>query len=406
MDDFTRVVASLDEISAEQAPRRVRPRRRPVGLIVLLVCLGFVTLGAGIGAGYAVTRYFAPQEEVVQPIQGYGVTTLRQNPEPIPINPQDPSFADVIPLVKPSVVSISVTGFTGWGRQEAPGSGSGFIFYQDDEFVFIATNNHVIENANRIHVSIDDNESVAARVVGTDFYSDLAVLAVAKEELTEKGVPFVVASFGNSDRMRMGDLVVAIGNSMGEGQIVTMGIISATNMQITIDERGMPAPLTLDVLQTDAAVNRGNSGGPLINANGEIIGIVTAKLMGANIEGMGYAIPSNIAEELLHELMETGTVRMPFIGISHREIDAEMRHMFNLPSQGILILGVGPDTPAGEAGLQVHDLLVKFGEFEISSFDDLRTALQAYRPGDTVIFEIYRQLERMEVEITLGSVMP
>jgi len=376
-------------------------------LALLLVCIGGATLGIGVGAGYAAMLHFLPEENIpYQTTENNEVASLRLTPAAIPINPQDPSFVDIIPQVKDSVVSITVLNRTADRRREAPGSGSGFVFYDDGEYIFIATNNHVVEHAHEINVSLDDYESVPAQIVGLDRYSDLAVLAVPREAFKEKDVPFTVANFGDSDIMRMGESVVAIGNSMGEGQIVTMGIISATNMQITIDDPDMRTVLTLDVMQTDAAVNRGNSGGPLVNHHGEVIGVVTAKLFGANIEGMGYAIPINNAAEILMQLKENGTVRHPWIGIRHWEIMAYRRDMFNLPDTGMLIMEVFPDTPAEEAGLQEHDLIIYYEQTRVQNVYDMRAAMINSRPGDVIVLEIYRNRERMSIEVTLGSIMP
>ena len=420
MDDrnVMNVINALDEAKSETrseinagipSHHPVKPPRKKIWLAVLLVCLGSITLGAGLGIGYAITQYFLPEGTVTSPVSiDSEVTSLRLTPTAIPINPQEPSFVDIIPYVKDAVVSINVTALTRrpfGGREETPGSGSGFIFYDDSEYVFIATNNHVIENAHSIAISLDDNDDVPAQGVGTDRYSDLAVLAVSRADLEEKGVPFTIAAFGDSDAMRMGETVVAIGNSMGEGQIVTMGIISATNMQITIDDPGMRTVLTLDVMQTDAAVNRGNSGGPLVNQHGEVIGIITAKLFGADIEGMGYALPSNNASSILLELKENGSVRQPWIGIRHFEIIEYRREMFNLPSTGMLIMEVFPDTPAESAGLQEHDLIVYFDGRRVTSGDEFRTAVLNSRPGDTVVIGIYRNHARMDIEVTLGSAM-
>ena len=398
----------------QEYPRpKPKPAGKGIGLVVLLVCLGCITLGAGLGVGYAVMQHFLPDGAMTGPAANNNVTTLRLNPAAIPINPQDPSFADIIPQVKDAVVSISVTNLSSrsFGGRVSPGAGSGFIFYEDGDYVFIATNNHVIESAHEISISLDDSHNIAATAVGTDRYSDLAVLAVSKAELLGKGIPFTVADFGDSDALRMGDSVVAIGNSMGEGQIVTKGIISATDLQITVSEPGMRTALTLDVMQTDAAVNRGNSGGPLVNQHGEVVGVVTAKLFGADIEGMGYALPINSAADILAQLKETGSVSQPWIGISHLIIEDYMREMFNLPSSGLLIREVVPNSPAEEAGLMPNDLIAHFGTRSIASMEDLRAALAAYKPGDTVVLGVYRSGERREfvrddIELTLGSVMP
>jgi len=377
-------------------------------LIALALCIGGATLGLGIGAGYAVVKHLTPPPEIIMeaaaPVETV-ITTVRVNPLVVPINPQEPSFVDIIPEVKESVVSINVTATTGrgMGRGEIPGSGSGFIFAEDADYVFIATNNHVVENTNTILISLDDEDSVPARIVGYDRASDVAVIVASRADLREIDAQYTVADLGDSDSLRMGDSVIAIGNAMGEGQTVTRGIISALSLSIEIpDARNR---LTLDVLQTDAAVNRGNSGGPLINQHGEVIGIVTAKLIGADIEGMGYALPINNVYYLLMDILETGSVRRAFIGIVHTEISEQFRSVWNFPSTGILVTEIFEDSPAYEAGLLPRDLIVQFDDRRIASTDDLRAALEATRPGTEVTLGIYRDGDRMDVRVVLTSRM-
>jgi len=377
---------------------------RKILLLLVLVALGGVTLGMGLGVGQYLMENVWQSSDAIQPqdITDTDVTSVRHNPAVIQINPNDPNIADIIPLIKDSVVSIDVATRVSprfGGGRDAPGAGSGFIFHADDDYVFIATNNHVIANAHIITISLDDNESVPAEVVGTHVDSDLAVLAASRIALAEKGVAYTIAVLGNSDALRMGDTVVAIGNAMGEGQTVTRGIVSALNLRISIDGTN----LILDVLQTDAAVNPGNSGGPLVDRHGHVIGIVTAKLLGADVEGMGYALPINEARVILFELMETGSIRQSFLGIIPLEITDRESRQFNLPSSGILIMDVFTDTPACIAGLQNSDFIVYFNGRRITSVEDLNVALISNRPGDEVVLGIVRAGESLDITVTLGS---
>ena len=372
--------------------------------VCLCVILGCASLGAGIRVGYEVVERRIPAQEAVQqpPV---GVTSVRINPVAIPINPQEASVADIVPVVKDAVVSISViAGQTRPFGVPAPGSGSGFIFYEDEDFVFIATNSHVVENATTITVSLDDAESVPAHVVGADPDSDLAVLAVYRSYMEEKGAPFTVVDFGDSGAMRMGDTVLAIGNAMGGGQVVTKGIVSALDLTIEIADPHRRGRLTLHVMQTDAAVNRGNSGGPLFNQHGEVIGIVTAKQMGPDIEGMGYAIPSNVAVDILMDLKETGTVRRPWIGIIHDEFSEFLRNLFNMPYSGVLVLEVFPDSPAQAAGIMVNDLLIYFNDTRLYGRTEFLDELAEARPGDNVRLTVFRSGEYVELDLVLGSI--
>jgi len=372
--------------------------------VLLFVVLGCATLGAGVGVGYAMGQRAVPAPVIPQHSLP-DVTTVHVNPIAIPINPQEPSIADIVPMVKDAVVSISViAGQTRPFGGTAPGSGSGFIFYQDDDFVFIATNSHVVENATRILVSLDDTEEAPAHVVGADPDSDIAVLAVERAYLYEKGVPYTVASFGDSSAMRMGDTVIAIGNAMGGGQVVTKGIISAMDLTIEVSDPNRRGRLTLEVMQTDAAVNRGNSGGPLFNQRGEVIGIVTAKQMGPDIEGMGYAIPSDIAVDILMSLKETGSVRRPWIGIGHDEFSEFMRSLFNMPYSGVLVLEVFHDSPAEAAGIMVNDLLIYFNDTRLYGWPEFFAILAESRPGDDVTLMVFRDGEYVELNLVLGSI--
>jgi len=400
MDNYT---TSQEAMEQPSVPRLIV--RRPL-FAALLIALGCVTLGGGVGAGHAIARNFVPATAVTAQTENSqsAVTTIHVNPLAIPINPQTPDIADIVPKVKDSVVSISMlSNVTRPFGGAQPGSGSGFIFYQDDEYVFIATNHHVIENAASITVSLDDNENVPAHVIGSYPASDIAVIAVSIADLSAKGVPFAVASLGDSDILRMGDTVLAIGNAMGAGQTVTKGIVSAMGLTIDVNDPNRPGTITLNVMQTDAAVNRGNSGGPLLNHHGEVIGIVTAKQMGNDIEGMGYALPINEAKIILHELKESGAVRLPFIGIGHDTISEFTRQLFNLPYSGFLIRDVVAGSPADYAGIMVDDLLIYYNDTRLYGLAELSRVWQASRPGDEVTLGLIRNGERINVTLILGT---
>jgi serine protease Do len=381
-------------------------KAKKIILTFVAFCAGGIMLGMGLGAGYAITQYMLPEPKIsIEQLDSPDttITTVRINPLVVPINPNEPCFVEIIPDAKASVVSINVTATTGRNTREIPASGSGFIFAEDDEYIFIATNNHVIENTSSISISLDDTESVPARVVGYDRASDVAVIAASRADIKETGVRYTVARFGNSDELRMGDSVIAIGNAMGEGQTVTRGIISALSIKIEIPD--MRNRLSLDVLQTDAAVNRGNSGGPLVNQNGEVVGIVTAKLIGADIEGMGYALPANNVQGLLTDIMETGSVRRTYIGIHPEDVSEFIRDLFNLPSTGVLVQDVIENSPAEEAGIKRGDLIVQFGTRRISGTTELQASLNSARPGDEVTLGIYRDGERIQISVELSSRM-
>jgi len=387
-------------------PKKKSNFARYLAVAVLAIAVGGASLGLGLGAGQAAMRHFLPEAPVEEAAPQAGFHSIALEPMIVTIDPQIPDFTGVIATVKDAVVSINVTTTLERGRLpavEQPGAGSGFIFDQDDEYVYIATNSHVVANATTITISLDDNERVSARTIGADAEADLAVLAVSRAALEEKGVPYTVVSLGCSDSMRMGDSVVAIGNAMGAGQTATKGIISAVNLQITVNDPNSRTPLVLDVLQTDAAVNQGNSGGPLINQDGEVIGIVTAKLFGHGIEGMGYVLPINDIHDLLISLKERGAVRHVFIGLGTNNVTEVVREQFNLPAVGMLVVEVVPGGPACNAGIVPFDLIVRFNGQTISGFEDYSAALAASRPGDEVIIGVYRNRVFMEIPVVLGS---
>ena len=408
MDEFRDDIDGMDVFETSPPRRKIRFFFKLV-TAALAIAIGGVFLGFGISAGNIVMQRLMPTpiESVETAPHAPGFNTVASEPTIIAINPQTPDFTSVIADVKDAVVSISVTTTVRGGSAriaEQQGAGSGFIFAQDDNYVFIATNHHVIANATTITISLDDNESVVAHLVGSEPDYDLAVLAVTIEALEEKGVPFTVAELGCSDTMRMGDSVVAIGNAMGAGQTATKGIISAVNLEITIRNQSGNANLVLDVLQTDAAVNQGNSGGPLINQNGEVIGIVTAKLFGHGIEGMGYVLPINDVRQLLEDIMEFGPGRRAWIGVLYDPITEPIRNMFNLPSLGLMITIVASDSPAYHAGIMPRDILVSFEGHILLSHEDYAAAISNFRPGDEVTIGLYRGSEHIYVSVVLGSI--
>lgn len=345
----------------------------------LIVSLGG---GAGIGAGYGLVSHA---------FQG------RTSVSAVPSNTKKTSSGDVysakeiVKAVKPSVVSVStkISGTTQYFGAitvpyESQGAGSGVIFYSDDTRVAIATNNHVIENANSIYVTFEGDINVPAKVIGTKSESDLAVLTVSWEDLNKAGVEQVTtAVFGDSEALEVGEEVIAIGNAMGMGLSATDGIISMTGQTINVDGN------SLNVLQTSAAINSGNSGGALVNSAGEVIGINTAKYNSSMVEGMGYAIPSNYIKPIVEELLETGTQPKPYIGITGTNITEETSPMYKLPV-GALILEVTEGSPADKAGMQVGDVITKYNGKTVMDMDSLVEMVNASEIGKTVDVHVVR----------------
>jgi len=297
------------------------------------------------------------------------------------------SLSGVYLAVEPSVCTIETTvsgtdnifGIPG----EQSGSGSGIIFFETDDFVYIATNNHVTSGASNVMVGIGECEPVPASLVGSEPNSDLAVISVTKEDLKKVGVSSVTpAVFGDSDLMKVGDTVMAIGNAMGEGNTATAGIVSAINKEIPI------AGLTLQVIQTNAAINHGNSGGPLVNTGGEVIGINTAKYSQFNVEGMGFSISSNVAKPILEEILQQKP--KPFLGISGRDLTEEEADAFDLPPIGVMVVEVIQDTSADRAGLKKTDIIASFNGKTVFTMKQLQEEIKALQVGDEVEIKIIR----------------
>ncbi|OGO38720.1 MAG: hypothetical protein A2147_03985 [Chloroflexi bacterium RBG_16_57_8] len=285
-----------------------------------------------------------------------------------------PSVADVVARVKPSVVAINVQVpvQTVFGRTVQEGAGSGWII---DPSGIIVTNNHVVEGASSVSVTLDDGRSFDADVSGiaTDFVADLAVI-----KINATGLP--AAKVGSSSSLRVGDWVVAIGNSLGQGTRATVGIVSQQSVSVDVDGQTLSG-----LVETDAAINPGNSGGPLVNMAGEVIGITSVKISQVGVEGVGYAIGSSEAAPLIQQLVNGGFVTRPFLGVTMDLITAATAVRYSLTvDSGALIVNVQPGSPADTAGLQAGDVITRFGGKNIATIEELRQAIHQSQIGQSV----------------------
>ncbi|MCL2747278.1 MAG: trypsin-like peptidase domain-containing protein [Oscillospiraceae bacterium] len=270
-------------------------------------------------------------------------------------------------------------------------AGSGFIISEDG---YIVTNNHVIEGATTIMVILAGGESYTAKLVGRDAAEDTALLKIEAEGLT-------ALTWGDSDSLRVGDPVVAIGNPLGElANSMTSGIVSALDRSVNIDG----TPMTM--LQVDASVSPGNSGGPLFDQYGQVIGIVSAKSSGSGVEGIGFAIPSKIAQYIIDQLHEHGyVVGRPWLGISIQEVDESMSQYYNLPV-GVYVVTVEPGSCAEKAGLITGDVIIAFGGDTVRTQEDLVGRKNTCKAGDTVEVKLVRAGQEMTLEVTLDEMPP
>jgi serine protease Do len=310
-----------------------------------------------------------------------------------------PNFADVVAEVKPSVVAINteVITYDIFNRPfEQTGAASGWIIDGDG---IIITNNHVVEEAQSVTVTLADGRTfpVDMNTVATDALADLAVL-----KIDAKNLPAVAV--GDSEKLRVGDWVVAIGNALGEGISATNGIVSRRDVSISVDS----GQTLYNLIQTNAAINPGNSGGPLVNLAGEVIGITSAKLSAVGVEGMGYAISTNEAMPIIKQLITTGYVVRPFLGVQGLlTVDQSVAAFYNLSvDKGALIRGIVPGGPADKAELKAGDVITKFGDQDISDVNELLRDLYSSQIGQKVKIIYWRGNTKNTTYATLIETPP
>ena len=372
--------------------------------------------GAAVIALVAVTGYSVGQTQSQQAL--VAAATASASPTAAPIDPRPgASYANVVQNVAPAVVTVRVekkaqvvpTQMPGlpddpmfrefFGRRfQAPqqrtprqaGLGSGVITTPDG---YILTNNHVIEGADRVRVELTDKRTFDAKVIGTDPASDLAVLKVDAQNLHTLPI-------GDSNKVNVGDVVLAVGNPLAVGQTVTMGIISAKGRATGVGDGSYE-----DFLQTDAAINQGNSGGALVNLNGELVGINSQILTptGGNI-GLGFAIPSNMAHQVMDQLKANGKVSRSKLGVTIQNLTADLASSMKLPdANGALVSNVEPDSAAARAGLRQGDVIVAVDGEKLADNNALRNRIAATKPGSKVAVEVLRDGKTQTLYATLDA---
>ncbi len=325
----------------------------------------------------------------------------------------------IVEGVMPCVVSItstaSVQGYSIFGQryeQEISSAGTGFIVGENDEELLLATNNHVVENATAIQVTFCDESTAQVVVKGTDAQADLAVVAVKKSDLkSETRDAIKVAMLGDSDEVKVGQIAIAIGNAQGMGQSVTVGYISAKDRELDMSDNANGGTKTMNFLQTDAAINGGNSGGPLVDINGNVVGINSAKISDTQVEGMCYAIPISSAIPIINELMNRETLtddERGYLGISLRDVSKEAVQMYNVPD-GVYVDSVSAGGPAEKAGIKEGDIITEINSVEVNSKSAASDKINSYRSGTEVNIIVYRQqasgsgYEKIDITATLGT---
>jgi putative serine protease PepD len=363
-------------------------------------------LGGGVALGGAAALGKLGETKVVQPAPTAAA-------EPVSFQkPHGRTINQIYRAAAPGVVHITATSQTSdvfGSTQEQQAIGSGFVI---DKAGHIVTNYHVVQGARAVEVSFSNNESMKAKIVGVDPATDVAVLKVAAQSRALKPL-----TLGDSDAVRVGDQVIAIGNPLGYDRSVTSGIVSAVQRSITAPNE---VSTIGHVIQTDAALNHGNSGGPLLNAAGEVIGVnsqIAPSSSNANI-GIGFAIPVNTVKQVASALIDHGKVEHAFLGIEAKAIDSQIARIFHLPVQhGLILARVIKGTGAAQAGLKAGntpvvvegeswpaggDVLVKADGHALVSVDDLRNVIADKKPGSMLKLELYRGAKKMTVEVKLG----
>ena len=376
------------------------------------LCFGLFAGGGFYGMKLG-TEYFSKEEVSQIRPESTDSLTMPVNGTALPthITYVQDDISDVVEEVMPAMVSIisnyTSTSYNVWGqvysRQNAS-SGSGIIVAENMNELLIVTNNHVVNGADALEITFTDGSTAQAIIKGVDTDMDLAVVAVPLDSLSaETRDAIAIATWGDSESLKLGEPVIAIGNALGIGQSVTNGIVSALDREIIMEDGSRGT-----FIQTNAEINEGNSGGALLNIRGEVIGINSNKITGAKVEGMGYAIPISSASPIIADLMKD---RIPeeetgYMGITMQEITDQVIQMYHMP-QGVFVYDVEEGSAAEAAGIMKQDIIVQFDDRRITSYDSLRNALQYYKAGDTAKVTVMRQVNgeyvSYELEITLAE---
>lgn len=394
-----------------------KPLPRFLQVALMAVLFGVIGAGTFYGSTVLIERIAANAANEARPADEGAVAKATQNlvrsgeadklkvtklSDIVDSTPTDVSA--VVGKVKPSMVQINCTFLTNsfFGSYESTGAGSGIIIGKTDTELLIATNNHVVENAVSISVTLNDGTEVAAISKGTDATADLAVVAVDLNELSDETQNAVtVATIGDSNTVEVGQMAVVIGNAMGYGQSTTVGYISQKEHEVTVDNQVMV------LLQTDAAINPGNSGGALINLDGEVIGIPSVKFASSSIEGMGFAIPISRAIDILKELGSREILKdadKGYLNILMRTVPASTAEFYNWPL-GVYVSEVTEGGAADKAGILPGDIITEVGGIKVEDSATLKSCITSYRYGTKITITLQRMDKGEYKPLTVEAVL-
>ena len=405
-------------------PEKKKRERKPGGFgkqlakcAALALVFGLVAGGVMTGVNYASGKIFGTTN--ASNVQASLTTGDDSTVQPTAISSSyvATDVSDIVDEVMPSIVAITNVSQTEyqsfWGQSktyESTSCGSGIIVSQDNEYLYVATNNHVVEGANSLTVTFANDDTVSAEIKGTDPSTDLAVVKVALSSIKDDTMSEIkVATLGSSDTLKVGESCIAIGNALGYGQSVTTGVISALNREVSVSDSSSSTNYTAELIQTDAAINPGNSGGALLNTAGEVIGINSVKYSDTSVEGIGYAIPMDTAKPIIEELITKEKVdesNSAYLGIVGVDVTSDVAKTYNMPT-GVYVAQVMEGAAAEQAGIQKGDIITKFDGKDVTSMEELSSNMQYYVAGTTVDVVIERssngQYEEQTISVTLGK---
>lgn len=419
--DYTEAGSAVPEKKLKKAKKSKKASKGPMSmkkrwavLVAMALVFGAVAGGTAFGVNVAASQVYNRKAAE------NGIS----NTETVSGTDSTGTVAQVAENAMPSLVTISTMSveemrsfFGGTQEYEVEGAGTGVIVGKNDTELLIATNNHVVEGADSLSVGFVDETAVEGQIKGTDATNDLAVVAVKLSDISSDTMGQIkIATIGDSDELVLGEQVVAIGNALGYGQSVTSGYVSALDRNLQISSDNGTTNTYTGLIQTDAPINSGNSGGALLNMKGELIGINQAKSSttqsGTTVDGIGFAIPINKAQESLQNLMNQTTrekvdeSQASYLGIQGTDVSSEASQMYGMPT-GVAVSAVVEDGPAAQAGMLAGDIITGFDGRTITGMSQLQDVLQYYAAGETVEVTVQRtdqgEYKEQTVSVTLGS---
>ncbi len=404
--------SSHEQRKAEAGGGRFSVKLAKVAAIALV--FGLVAGVVFEGASYATGKIIG-KDEVEKTTSTISATTGSLNNTSTSTAITVTDVSDIVDQVMPAVVAVTnmttvqyQNYFGHTSSYESQSAGSGIIISQDEDYIYIATNNHIVSGAETLTITFNDGTSANGAIKGTDPSSDLAVVTVELSDIDSSTMGQIkVATVGDSDDLKVGQSAVVIGNALGYGQSVSAGIISALDREVNIqDDSG--TVITNHLIQTDAAVNPGNSGGALLDMNGRVIGIVSAKCSSTDVEGMGYAIPISWAASIIDQLITAEVVdesESSYLGIAGIDVDSTYSQQYDVP-QGVYIMQVVEGSAAEKAGLSKRDVITKFNGRTVTSMKEIQSMMQYLKAGtevEIVVAQFSTDYEETTMKVTLGK---